>query len=494
MRIEELEKRLQQGIGLVKLHFPLMTALIVETRVSLDMRVATACVFPSGRILVSPHFISDMEPLEIAYLIAHEIFHLYYQSFERGKDFQEHKLVNVAHDFIINGELTNALGISPPKGGLDWKEIMPVLYKAYYDDYINTEVKDIEEYNMEELLALLKEYREHRNDILQYYPQKGQQENIPEPTPSSLSSPWDELDRLGLSSADPLLPAPDEVPPPPSDPDEVPSPTPEQEEQMRKLREKRDFLDELVAEDVRSSEEEQALFPGESLSEVMKRTHKVQEGLRCAAAVKVALDRSAILVGVTGDSREKGDEAGDDSWEIGILRGDYHTPWELALQKWFDEAAPRTRSWAHASRRQGDREDLILPGHAREGWTLHIVLDTSGSMECDLPRMLGAIEHFGRGADVSQVHILQVDTDITDDDFIELDDLAHFQATGGGGSDMSPAMERLAQDPAVQHVLVLTDGWVDYPSSVPYDVVWVVPPECADFSPSYGRVISIERN
>lgn len=486
MRKEELEKRLQQGIGLVKLHFPLMTALIVETRVSLDMRVATACVFPSGRILVSPHFISDMEPLEIAYLIAHEIFHLYYQSFERGKDFQEHKLVNVAHDFIINGELTNALGISPPKGGLDWKEIMPVLYKAYYDDYINTEVKDIEEYNMEELLALLKEYREHRNELLRYYPHEKQQENIsePEPDPSSLSSPWDELDKLGLSSADPL----------PPDPGEIPPPTPEQQEQMRKLREKRDFLDELVAEDVRSSEDEQALFPEESLIEVMKRTHKVQEGLRRAAAVKVALDRSNLLGEVMAEARGQGDEAGDDSWETGILRGDYHTPWELALQKWFDEAAPRTRTWAHASRRQGDRKDICLPGHAREGWTLHIVLDTSGSMMYDLPKMLGAIEHFGRGADVAQVHILQVDTEVTDDDFIELDDLAHFQATGGGGSDMSPAMERLAQDPAVQHVLVLTDGWVDYPSSVPYDVVWVVPPEYADFTPSYGRVISIERN
>ncbi|MBQ7649514.1 MAG: hypothetical protein IJS15_01060, partial [Victivallales bacterium] len=131
MDIKELEDRLQQGIGLVKLHFPMMTALILEMRVSLDMRVTTACVFPSGRILVSPHFIEDMLPLDIAYLLAHEILHVYYRTFERGNDFNEHTLINVAHDLIINGELTRALGIPPPKDGLDWEELHPVLEQAY---------------------------------------------------------------------------------------------------------------------------------------------------------------------------------------------------------------------------------------------------------------------------------------------------------------------------------------------------------------------------
>ena len=295
------------------------------------------------------------------------------------------------------------------------------------------------------------------------------------PPPPPPPSPWDELDKLGF-------------------PHSEPQPAPKQKDDAQKLREKREQLDELLADDVRSTEEELELFPDERLAEIMKHTQNVQEGIRRAAAVKVALKRGDLLGKLDGDSLGHGFETGDYSWETGLLQGDYHTPWELALQKWFDDAAPRTRNWAHASRRQGDRNDISLPGHAREGWTLHIVLDTSGSMLDDLPRMLGAIEHFARGAHVTQVHLIQVDTEVTADDFIELDSLAHFQALGCGGSDMSPAMQRLADDPTVQHVLVLTDGYVDYPPSVPYDVVWAVPPEYANFEPSYGKVIPIERN
>ncbi len=492
MRKEALYNNLQQGIGLVKLHFPLLTALIVETRVSLDERIDTACVFPSGRILVSPYFIADLSPIEIAYLIAHEIFHLYYQTFERGEDFQERKLINVAHDLIINGELTNILGISPPKGGLDWMEFMPVLEQAYWDDYLDTEVKPIGDYSLEELLALLKEYREHRKEILKLFQKMNRKKNKTAPptppttTPAREPSPWDELDKLGFPRTEPEAP--------PADSDELPPPTAEQEERLRKLQEKRDLLDELLADDVRTPEEELALFPHETLAEVLKRIQEVMDGIRTSAAVKVAIDKGNLIGKVLELAKGHGLEAGGQSWETELLRGDYHTPWELALQKWFDESAPRTRSWAHASRRQGDRNDLALPGHAREGWTLHIVLDTSGSMEDEIPRMLGALEHFARGADVTQVHILQVDTEVTDDDIIELDDLAHFEASGGGGSDMTPAMLRLAQDPEVQHVLVLTDGEVDYPPNVPYDVVWAVPPEYSDFTPTYGKVIALERN
>ena len=168
-------------------------------------------------------------------------------------------------------------------------------------------------------------------------------------------------------------------------------------------------------------------------------------------------------------------------------------PWELALQKWFDDSGPRTRSWAHASRRLGDRTDIVLPGHQRDGWTLNLVLDTSGSMEWCLPRMLGSIEQFARAASVTTVRILQCDVEVTFDKLVEIDDLPHFQAQGGGGSDMSPAMLRLADDPTVEHVIVLTDGAIDYPPSVPYDVLWALPSEDDCFQPNYGRIIPVTK-
>ena len=77
------------------------------------------------------------------------------------------------------------------------------------------------------------------------------------------------------------------------------------------------------------------------------------------------------------------------------------------------------------------------------------------------------------------------------DELVEIDDLAKFQALGGGGSDMTPAMLRLADDPTVDHVIVMTDGWIDYPPTVPYDVLWALSEENDEFQPEYGRVIPI---
>ena len=115
MKCADLEARIQQAISLVKLHMPMMVPLIVQVRISLDMRIDTACVFPSGRMLVSPYFIAPMSSLQLAYLIAHEVMHLYLKTSERGKSFQnDHNIVNIAHDFIINHKLTQVFGIAPP--------------------------------------------------------------------------------------------------------------------------------------------------------------------------------------------------------------------------------------------------------------------------------------------------------------------------------------------------------------------------------------------
>ena len=127
MKRADLEAHIQHGVQLVKTFMPMMVPLIVQARISMDMRVETACVFPSGRILLSPHFIASMSPLELAYLIAHEILHLYYKTHEREGTF-DHNLVNIAHDFIINARLSKVFGIAPPGGGLDWSLFKNALY------------------------------------------------------------------------------------------------------------------------------------------------------------------------------------------------------------------------------------------------------------------------------------------------------------------------------------------------------------------------------
>src|SRR3989442_11988745 len=106
----------------------------------------------------------------------------------------------------------------------------------------------------------------------------------------------------------------------------------------------------------------------------------------------------------------------------------------------MESAMPADRSYARASRRGADRTDVALPGRKREGWTLHIVLDTSGSMSSEFPRILGAIASFCEGVNVEEVHILQCDVDVTRDELISPQALSSFTVAGFGGSDMSPGL------------------------------------------------------
>ena len=57
-------------------------------------------------------------------------------------------------------------------------------------------------------------------------------------------------------------------------------------------------------------------------------------------------------------------------------------------------------------------------------------------------------------------------------------ELAEYQVHGYGGSDMTPALLTLAEDPRVTSAIVITDGEITYPlSTLPYAVLWAVPGE-----------------
>src|SRR5207244_7194807 len=127
-------------------------------------------------------------------------------------------------------------------------------------------------------------------------------------------------------------------------------------------------------------------------------------------------------------------------------------------------ARPRPGGW----RRGPDRAHGVgLCGRFREGWTLHIVLDTSGSMEDILGKVLGVIGWFCDGAGVAEVHILQCDIEVTRDEWLEPAQLVEYKIAGFGGSDMSPGLNRLAEDTDVTAALVLTDGYIDIPGTEP---------------------------
>lgn len=187
-------------------------------------------------------------------------------------------------------------------------------------------------------------------------------------------------------------------------------------------------------------------------------------------------------------------EAGDDVAVADALRSAYQPPWELALQKWMEAIAPGPRSYMRPSRRGTGDPTIVLAGRTRVGWALHIVLDTSGSMVDEIPRVLGVIASFSEAVGVAKIHVLQCDVRVTQDEWIEPEELARYKVAGFGSSDMSPALLRLADDPEVEAALVLTDGYIDYPESpMPYEILWILTEAtCPEsFTPSYGHIICL---
>ena len=112
-------------------------------------------------------------------------------------------------------------------------------------------------------------------------------------------------------------------------------------------------------------------------------------------------------------------------------------------------------------------------------------------MVSEFARILGAIASFCDSVNVSQVHVLQCDAEVTKDELVEVEQLRSFPLAGFGGSDLSPGMRRLALDPEVLAAIVITDGYIAYPAEpMPYAVLWAVTQ--AYFQPPYGRVVVID--
>jgi predicted metal-dependent peptidase len=190
--------------------------------------------------------------------------------------------------------------------------------------------------------------------------------------------------------------------------------------------------------------------------------------------------------------RGRGADAGASHQVVSALRGLYRTPWQMALQKWLESVAPGERTFVRPSRRNVVRSDVVLPGRKRESWMLNVLLDTSGSMTDEIPRALGAIAEFCDALGVDCIRMVQCDVEITADAILTPDELASFQVSGFGGSDLTPAMLALADDPRVTAAVIVTDGDIAYPSdAMPYQVLWVLPAR-GSFSPPYGAVVSME--
>ena len=214
-----------------------------------------------------------------------------------------------------------------------------------------------------------------------------------------------------------------------------------------------------------------------------------------AGRTREAAEKALALAKAIGAMKGmRGLDGGGQDQIVSALRGLYRTPWQVVLQRWLESVAPGERTFSRPSRRPVDSPDIVLAGRRRQGWMLNVVLDTSGSMSEAIPRALGAIADFCDTVAVDQVRLLQCDTAVTADDLVAPVDLGRYQVSGYGGSDLTPALLRLAEDPQVRAAAVITDGDIAYPAEpMPYEVLWMLTPGAATgFHPPYGRVVRME--
>jgi predicted metal-dependent peptidase len=243
--------------------------------------------------------------------------------------------------------------------------------------------------------------------------------------------------------------------------------------------------DQPQAGDVLDDKTERDLFP-DAAAEQTARAKAMQEAAAKALALAKAMD---AMKGRGADAGAAGQQA------VSALRGLYRTPWEMSLQRWMESVAPGERTFARPSRRGADRDDIVLPGRRRDSWMLNVVLDTSGSMTDEIPRVLGAVADFCDAVAVDQIRVVQCDTAVTSDEVLSPSELADYRVSGYGGSDLTPAMLALAGDGKVTACVIVTDGDITYPpEEMPYGVLWVLPEQAgAHFRPPYGRVVTLQR-
>ncbi len=213
-----------------------------------------------------------------------------------------------------------------------------------------------------------------------------------------------------------------------------------------------------------------------------------------ARAIRDLARRGMALAKAMGALRGRGDETGSSQLHVRALRGIYRTPWQVAVQAWLEGVAPGERTFTRASRRGVDHGDVVTPGRKRYSTMLNVVLDTSASMSDEIPSALGAIADFCEATGVDDIRVVQCDTVVTSDETLTPGELAEYEISGYGGSDLTPALTMLARDARVTAAIVITDGDIAYPSDpVPYAVLWALPRASSTFHPPYGRVIVMQK-
>lgn len=161
--------------------------------------------------------------------------------------------------------------------------------------------------------------------------------------------------------------------------------------------------------------------------------------------------------------------------------------WQELLRDYLTRHIRGSRCWTHPNRRHIHRK-LYLPGVTREpSVEITIALDTSGSTSGFLSDFLAELHAIFSEFSDYEVVVIQCETEINS---VETYSTASgelfpdgrsssFVMTGGGGTDLQPPFEYVANElsSAPQCFLYFTDGFGPAPGTAPdYPVIWVLTP------------------
>lgn len=437
------QEHAQRALNNVRNFQPYLGDLADIVKIFVEPRLPTAGITADGRLFVNPDWFLSLSGPETIYVIAHELWHLVLQSHARASP-EDAWFVNIAHDWIINRILTDELGIMPPKNGL-W----------YYD---------ADNHSAEEMVRWLKD-----GSAPEVRQRSVWDAATGAPRAPVAQSPFaDALRGAGLA---------------PEEPESGDGETGEcpgdilTDEDLRRL-----------SIDPRSGLQPATSHLGDADAEITARTDALKK------AADMALNTHAAVTAALR-TRHPDINYPHATALLDIIKTSDKIPIELALQRGFDMMAPNVRTFSRASRRQGARRDIVLPGRRSEGWALNLILDTSGSMTQALPRLLSLIKSSATACGVSHVRILQASDGVTADEVVDIEALERFEISGYGGSDLTSAFDLLSGDPEVVRVVVLSDMAIQYPTAPPpYEVFWLAVQAgyYAPSQPKYGNFIALK--
>jgi predicted metal-dependent peptidase len=171
--------------------------------------------------------------------------------------------------------------------------------------------------------------------------------------------------------------------------------------------------------------------------------------------------------------------------------------WYELLRRYFEKVIPSDYQWIPPNRRYV-QYGLILPSIAKEGMTVVIAIDTSGSISdkelkqfvTETTAILSTVK--------ADVYVISCDADIHSVQFYPTGTTISFKnikLKGGGGTNFVPPFKYVKQRNIIPSVFIyLTDGMGTYPEVAPtYPVIWVISSKkwCSK-RPPFGWVVEME--